>query len=160
MRNYEFMYIVSPEVEAEDLEKVTDRVGQMIADGGGEVMRLASWSRRRLAYPIRKFREGHYVLTHLQMDPQAVSGLKSRLALTEEVIRYLLVRTEELPPEPAPAASQEEPAPPEPEEEQDEEETGLEPAAETAPEPEEEAAEPEADPERDSEASDQQELGD
>ena len=152
MRNYEFMYIVSPEVEAEDLEQITDRVGQMIADGGGEVMRLASWSRRRLAYPIRKFREGHYVLTHLQMDPQAVSGLKARLALTEEVIRYLLVRTEEPPPAPAPTESREEPTPPEPEEEQKEQET--------APEPQEEAVEPEADLERDSESSDQQELGD
>jgi small subunit ribosomal protein S6 len=153
LRNYEFMYIVSPEVDAEDLEQITDKVGQMIADGGGEVMRLASWSRRRLAYPIRKFREGHYVLTHLQMDPQAVTGLKARLVLTEEVIRYLLVRTEEMPPEPAPTVSQEEPPAPEPEEEEQTEE-------ETGPEPEAEAAEPEADLERDSEASDQQELGD
>jgi small subunit ribosomal protein S6 len=152
LRNYEFMYIVSPEVEAEDLEQITDKVGQMIADGGGEVMRLASWSRRRLAYPIRKFHEGHYVLTHLQMDPQALSGLRARLALTEEVIRYLLVRTEEMPPAPAPTESQAEPTPPEPEEEQDEEET--------APEREEEAAEPEADLEQDSEANDQQEPGD
>jgi len=152
LRNYEFMYIVSPEVEAEDLEQITDRVGQMIADGGGEVMRLASWTRRRLAYPIRKFYEGHYVLAHLQMDPQAISGLKARLALTEEVIRHLLVRTEELPPAPAPTESQAEPTPPEPEEEQKEEETG--------PEPEEEAAEPEGDLERDSEPSDQEELGD
>jgi small subunit ribosomal protein S6 len=153
LRNYEFMYIVSPEVDAEDLEQITDKVGQMIADGGGEVMRLASWSRRRLAYPIRKFREGHYVLTHLQMDPQAVTGLKAKLALTEEVIRYLLVRTEEMPPEPAPTVSQEEPPAPEPEEEEQTEE-------EIGPEPKAEASEPEADLERDSEVSDQQELGD
>lgn len=152
MRNYEFMYIVSPEVEAEDLEQITDKVGQMIADVGGEVLRLASWTRRRLAYPIRKFHEGHYVLTHLQMEPQALSGLRARLALTEEVIRYLLVRTEELPPAPAPTESQTAPTPPEPEEEPEEEETG--------PEPEEEAAEPEADLERESEPSDQEEVGD
>ncbi|MGB9300461.1 MAG: 30S ribosomal protein S6, partial [Anaerolineae bacterium] len=80
MRYYEFMYIVNPEIEADDLQEVTARVGQMIADGGGEVLRLESWGRRRLAYPIRKFREGHYIVAYIQLDPEAVAGLKGRLA--------------------------------------------------------------------------------
>ena len=153
MRDYEFVYIVSPEVEEEDFEKVTARVGQMIVDGGGEVVRLESWGRRRLAYPIRKFREGHYVVAHIQMDPEAISGLKDRLGLTEEVIRYLLVKTDALPVEAVPAVS-----PPEPgdldqaEEEEPEEEPGEE--------PEEEVVEPEAALEQDSGETDEEEQGD
>lgn len=109
MRYYEFMYIVNPEIEADDLQEVTARVGQMIADGGGEVLRLESWGRRRLAYPIRRFREGHYIVAYIQLDPEAIAGLKGRLALTEEVIRYLLVKTEEIPTEAAPTVPREEP---------------------------------------------------
>jgi small subunit ribosomal protein S6 len=109
LRYYEFMYIVNPEIEADDLQEVTARVGQMIADGGGEVLRLESWGRRRLAYPIRRFREGHYIVAYIQLDPEAIAGLKGRLALTEEVIRYLLVKTEEIPTQAAPTVPPEEP---------------------------------------------------
>ena len=153
MRYYEFIYIVSPEVEDEDLEKVTARVGQLITDGGGELVRLESWGRRRLAYPIRKFREGHYILTHVQLDPEAISGLKERLALTEEVIRYLLVKADAVPVEVQPEAV---PAPEPPSPDQAEEEPEREPSQEE----QEELVESEADPEEDqedSEDSDQEE---
>ncbi|HUV73685.1 MAG TPA: 30S ribosomal protein S6 [Anaerolineae bacterium] len=163
MRYYEFVFIVSPEVEEEDLEKVAARVGQMIVDGGGEVVRLESWGRRRLAYPIRRFREGHYVVGNIQMDPEAISGLKDRLGLTEEVIRYLLIRTDAVPVEAVPVEAvpvEAEPAvsPPEPvdsdqaEEEQPEEEPGEK--------PEEEVVEPEAALEQDSEETDEELQGD
>lgn len=109
MRYYEFMYIVNPEIEADELQEVTARVGQMIADGGGEVLRLESWGRRRLAYPIRRFREGYYIVAYIQLDPEAIAGLKGRLALTEKVIRYLLVKTEEIPTQAAPTVPREEP---------------------------------------------------
>lgn len=95
MRNYEFIYIVSPEVEEEDLEGVTEKVGQMIADGGGQVLRVDLWGRRRLAYPIRKFHEGYYMVSQIQLEPGAISELGAKLGLTEEVLRHLLVRGEE-----------------------------------------------------------------
>ncbi len=136
MRHYEFMYIVSPEVEEESLETVTEKVGQMIADGGGEVLRLDSWGRRRLAYPIRKFREGHYMLARIKLEPGAISEFRARLALTEEVIRHLLVRTEEGPP--VEATPQEEPSPDEEEMELQEglveEQREIEPSQESTPE--------------------------
>jgi small subunit ribosomal protein S6 len=127
LRYYEFVYIVSPEVEEEDLETVTTRVGQMIVDGGGEVVRLQSWGRRRLAYPIRRFREGHYLVAHIQMEPEAISGLKGKLALTEEVIRYLLVKTDTVPTPAGPAVSP--PAPVDIDQEDEEEEEGEPEAA-------------------------------
>jgi small subunit ribosomal protein S6 len=136
LRHYEFMYIVSPEVDEESLETVTEKVGQMIADGGGEVLRLDSWGRRRLAYPIRKFREGHYMLARIKLEPGAISEFRARLALTEEVIRHLLVRAEES--APVEATPQEEPSPDEEERELQEglveEQREIEPSQESTPE--------------------------
>lgn len=136
MRDYEFMYIISPEVEEEGLETVTEKVGQMIADGGGEVLRLDSWGRRRLAYPIRKFREGHYMVAHIKLEPRAISEFRARLGLTEEVIRHLLVRAEEGAPiepmpEKQPSRDEEEI---ELEEELVEEKAEMEPGQESTPE--------------------------
>jgi len=104
LRTYEFMYIVNPELEQEALEQLTSRIEQMIAAAGGQVLQLRSWGRRRLAFPIRRFHEGHYHVAYLQLEPNAIGDLRGRLALTEEVIRYLLVRTEVVPPGEAPEA--------------------------------------------------------
>ena len=122
MRSYEFVYIISPEIEQEDLEGVTDKIGQMIVDRGGQVLNLDAWGRRRLAYPIQNFHEGHYMVAQLQLEPETISELKERLALSEEVIRYLLVRTEEKEVEPLAAQPAEEPLQEEPEEEPEQEE--------------------------------------
>jgi small subunit ribosomal protein S6 len=97
LRKYEFAYIISPDIEEENLESVTEKVGELITRGGGRVLRLDSWGRRRLAYPIEKFREGHYILAQVELEPRAISELKRTLGLTEEVIRYLLVRIDEEP---------------------------------------------------------------
>jgi small subunit ribosomal protein S6 len=147
LRSYEFMYIVSPEVEHEDLENVTARIGQMIAERGGEVLRLESWGRRRLAYPIRRFREGYYIVAHIQLEPAAISDLQARLGLAEEVIRYLLVKADEIPAAVAPAVPPEEAAIPEESDEEDEEKPAQEPA--------EELTEPEAPTQEETEDSEQ-----
>jgi small subunit ribosomal protein S6 len=152
------MYILSPEVEEEDLQAVVDRVSQIITDGGGEVLHLESWGRKRLAYQIQRFREGHYILAYIQLDPGAVSQLRARFALTEEMIRYLLLRTDEVPARVAEAARQEEPAPSEGVEAEPEPEP--EPAEEAAPQSEEEPGEPEPADEEEAPGADSAELGD
>jgi small subunit ribosomal protein S6 len=95
MRNYEFTFIVHPDVEDEGLEGVTEKVSQLITEGGGRVTNVDHWGRRRLAYPVQKQREGYYVLMQIQLDPKSISELERKLKLTEEVIRYLLVRVED-----------------------------------------------------------------
>jgi small subunit ribosomal protein S6 len=95
MRNYEFTFIVHPDVEDEGLAGVTEKVGQFITDGGGRVTSVDHWGRRRLAYPIQKQREGYYVLMQVQLDPRSIGELERNLKLTEEVIRHLLVRVED-----------------------------------------------------------------
>ena len=95
MRNYEFTFIAHPDVEDEGLTGVTEKVSQFITEGGGQIANVDHWGKRRLAYPIQKQREGYYVLMQVQLDPESIVELERRLKLTEEVIRYLLVRVED-----------------------------------------------------------------
>lgn len=92
MRNYELSVIVSPEVEEESLEATMDQIKQFIATGGGQVTKVDVWGRRRLAYPIRKHLEGYYAVFQAQMPQEALPELERSLKLSEDVIRYLLVR--------------------------------------------------------------------
>jgi small subunit ribosomal protein S6 len=156
LSTYELMYIVSPELEEEDLRALVTRIGQMITDGGGQVLRVESWGRKRLAYQIRRFREGHYILAYIELDPGAVSQLRARFALTEEIIRYLLLRTDDVPGGVAHAAPREQPAPTEELEAHPE----SEPPQEAVPQPAEEPAGPELANEQEAPDADSTELGD
>lgn len=92
MRNYELVLIVQPEVDEEGFKAVVDKVGQLISDNNGQVIKVDPWGKRRLAYPIREYEEGHYVVMQIQLEPGAASGLEGSLRLTEGIIRYLLVQ--------------------------------------------------------------------
>ncbi len=92
MRDYELVFIVSPSVADEDIEKVTERVSQLIANNGGEVIQTKPWGRKRLAYSIGDHREGYYFEIRFKMSPAATKELERSLKLTEEIIRYLLTK--------------------------------------------------------------------
>ena len=103
LRYYELMLVVSPQVDDEGMTATLDRVNRYVSDHGGSVVRQEQWGRlRRLAYPIRNYTEGNYVLTHLEMDPQDTRELEASLHLTEDVLRHLLIRIDSIPPAPAP----------------------------------------------------------
>ena len=95
MRDYELVMVVSPEVADEAVPTTVERVQQFIQERGGEVKRVDPWGRRKLAYPIRRHREGHYVVAQISLDPQAVRALEGNLELAEDVIRHLVVKLEE-----------------------------------------------------------------
>jgi small subunit ribosomal protein S6 len=101
LRSYELMYILNPELEEEGLEGVRSKVEDLITGTGGQLLQMDSWGIRRLAYRIRGFREGRYVLARVKLEPAGILDLRRGLGLMEEVIRYLLVRTEEDEIEPA-----------------------------------------------------------
>ena len=92
MRDYELVFVVSPEVPDENLGATTEKVSQFISNRGGSIDKMEPWGRRKLAYPISDFREGNYVLLQFKMDPQNVTDLESSLRISEEVLRYLVVR--------------------------------------------------------------------
>ena len=91
LSEYELLYIVSPRVPADEVNNAVERVSTLIRNAGGEVLTVENWGRRRLAYPIRQYFEGSYVLTTLNMPPAGAAGLEAALVISEEVIRHLLI---------------------------------------------------------------------
>jgi small subunit ribosomal protein S6 len=95
LRDYELVLIVNPEIPEEDVPSAIDKVSQFITSRGGEVANVNRWGRRKLAYSIQRHVEGNYVVTQFRLDPNQIAGLEASLGLAEEVIRHLVVRTDE-----------------------------------------------------------------
>lgn len=95
MRNYELALIIQPNINAEGVTGVVERISQFVRAGSGEVASIDVWGRKKLAYPINKQREGTYVLFQAKLAPSAIAEFERNLKLTEEVIRYLLIVKDE-----------------------------------------------------------------
>ena len=92
MRDYELVFIVSPEVPDENVGTIIERVSDFITSRGGTVTKVDPWGRRKLAYPIDGHREGNYVLLQFRLDPRLTGELDTSLRISEDIIRHLLVR--------------------------------------------------------------------
>ncbi len=88
MRNYEVIFIVHPDLDENALNGVVDRVKGWITEAGGTIAKVDLWGRRRLAYVIRKQREGQYVLVQAEMAPAFGAELDRNLRFLEPVIRH------------------------------------------------------------------------
>ena len=91
MRNYELVCIVQPELDETAFKGVIERVSNWVKEAGGNVDKVDIWGRRRLAYQIRKQREGQYVLLNLSLDPKSTSELERNIRYLETVLRHMLV---------------------------------------------------------------------
>ena len=94
MNNYELVYIIQPGLDDDGVQAVDDRIGQAIVDQDGEIVSTDHWGKRRLAYPIRRYFEGFYILHNLSLPPAGVQGVERQLRLSEDVIRFLFVGVE------------------------------------------------------------------
>jgi small subunit ribosomal protein S6 len=92
VRDYELGIVVSPETSEEQTRAILDRLTQIVQTHDGQVVRVHTWGRRRLAYPIERHRDGLYFFLDLSLTPQTVVELDRHLKVTEEVIRHLLVK--------------------------------------------------------------------
>ena len=93
-RNYELMLVIKPEWTEEQLAASTSNLSTFITGLGGTVDEVKPLGKRRLAYPIKHFNEGHYFLLHLKMKAEKSQELETRLNISEEIIRYLLKNME------------------------------------------------------------------
>ena len=94
MRDYELAIIVSPNIETEGVTTVVEKVSELIGAINGKVTSVDVWGRRALAYAIDNHREGTYVLLQANIPPAGLTELERNLKLSEEIIRYLLVKVE------------------------------------------------------------------
>ena len=94
MRQYELAFIIRPNVDGEGVTDIVDQVSQFVQAINGEVTSVDVWGRRTLAYPINNHREGVYVLFQTKMPPAGLLELERNLKLSEEIIRYMLIKVE------------------------------------------------------------------
>ncbi len=91
MRDYEVVFIVHPDLDENAVKGVVDRVQGWITDSGGTVVKLDPWGKRRLAYIIRKQREGQYFLMEAQFAPAFSAELERNLRFLEPVMRFSII---------------------------------------------------------------------
>lgn len=95
MRNYEVIVVYDPALSEEAVEGEIERLKGLIGKEGGQVQDLQKWGKKRLAYEMKKKREGVYVLCRFTAAPTALRELERNLKISEPVLRYLSVRVEE-----------------------------------------------------------------
>jgi small subunit ribosomal protein S6 len=96
MREYELYLVLDADAEEEAVAAIVERVTQLITAAPGEVVNLEPRGKRRLAYPINKTQEGQDMIMTFQTPPEALPEIERILKLDEQVLRYLLVRRDEV----------------------------------------------------------------
>jgi small subunit ribosomal protein S6 len=94
-RTYEIMFIVRPDVEEAELDKLIEGFSANVTSGGGEVKSVEKMGRRRLAYTVRKFNDGFYVLLNVAAAGSLITEIERRLRVSEQVIKFITVRMDE-----------------------------------------------------------------
>ncbi|GAV25160.1 30S ribosomal protein S6 [Carboxydothermus islandicus] len=92
LRQYEVMYILHPELDAEKTESIIERFKGMIEQDGGEVTNIDRWGKRRFAYEIKKLREGYYVVMNFKAKAETVQELDRVLRISDDVVRHIVIR--------------------------------------------------------------------
>jgi small subunit ribosomal protein S6 len=94
-RTYELMFIVRPDMVEEDQDKLISTLESAVTSSGGTMKNLERMGKRRLAYTVRRFHDGIYVLMTLEGEGALIHELERRLRVTEPVIKFLTVRIDE-----------------------------------------------------------------
>ena len=92
MHDYELVAMISPEVDEDGVSKIVDKVTQSINSCGGAVEDMKNWGKRKLTYPVKKFREADYILARFKLMPKSVRELESEVGSFGDILRYLVVK--------------------------------------------------------------------
>jgi small subunit ribosomal protein S6 len=86
------MYILAPTLSAEEQTALVDRYNDLISSMGGTVEKVDRWERRQLAYELKRFRDGYYVVVAFQGDPALETEMDRQMKLTEPILRHMILR--------------------------------------------------------------------
>lgn len=90
MKNYELMYILNPEIAAEDIQAKNASLQKIITDNGGKITGVKEWGMRELAYEIKKQKKGYYVVIDFTADNRALDEFNRIVSLDSKVLRFLI----------------------------------------------------------------------
>ena len=94
VKEYELTVLIHPDLEA-DLDKALDKVKSLITDNGGEIIKEDNWGKKKLAYQIRREDFAVYVYMEVNLPADAPLKISNTLNITDEVLRYLLVKADD-----------------------------------------------------------------
>ena len=94
MNKYEVMFIVKP-AEDEAINTVVAKFENLIKSNGGTVEKVDRWGKRRLAYEVKDFMEGYYVLVNFSAEPKAIAELDRVMKITDELLKHMIIKEEE-----------------------------------------------------------------
>ncbi len=92
LQDYELIYIINPDIAEDVLESKVNGISQFITTRDGVIASVDKWGKKKLAYPLKHYLEGHYILTKFKMSPARCKELEANLRISEEVLRHLLVK--------------------------------------------------------------------
>jgi small subunit ribosomal protein S6 len=94
-RTYEIMFVVRPDIEEAEIDKIIETFSGYVTGGGGSIKQVEKMGRRRLAYTVRKFNDGFYILLIVDSPASLIHEIERRLRVSEQVIKFITVRTDE-----------------------------------------------------------------
>ncbi len=90
MHKYEVVCVIQPDLDEATFNGVLDRVKGWITESGGSVDKVDIWGKRRMAYVIRKHRDGQYILFNVTLNPKSAAGLEQNIRYQETILRHML----------------------------------------------------------------------
>jgi len=95
MKRYETICIVNPDLEADSLKEVVTKFSDLIEKLKGYVVKINEWGKRKLAYEVKRFDKGHYVVLDFCGLPGMVKEFERNLKLDDRILKYLTVKIDE-----------------------------------------------------------------
>lgn len=95
MRAYEILYVIRPDIEEDAKKALVERFDSILTDNGAEIVESKEWGKRRLAYEINDFNEGHYQIIKVKSDGEATNEFDRLAKINNDIIRHIIVRDEQ-----------------------------------------------------------------
>ena len=94
MRQYETIFIINPDIDESQTDGVIEGVKAAIESGGGKVLKVDPWGKKRLAYAVKQHNDGYYALIVFESNPESVTQLNGHYRITELIIKHIVVQFE------------------------------------------------------------------
>lgn len=92
MKAYEILYVIRPDLDEEATTALIDRFSELVTNNGGDKVTVEKWGKRRLAYEIKDYKEGQYVLMNFEGEAHTSREIERVMKISDDVIRFLTVR--------------------------------------------------------------------
>ena len=94
-RTYEILFIADPNLGEPEVDALAAQVQGHVEKDGGKLQKMEKWGKKRLAYTVRRQREGYYVLLTVEGGALLVKEVERRIRVTDGVLRFVTVRVDE-----------------------------------------------------------------